>query len=68
MDNSKNELLFSEGAGEILFSILKKYKLEETDDEVFQKLEKEQPLFGEIITTATRNNNASIKYKRYFAC
>jgi hypothetical protein len=54
-NNTEKQLIFSENADQILSDILKKYKLDETDDEVFKKLESDQPLFGEIVTDVTRN-------------
>jgi len=54
-NNIKKELVFSEPAGQVLSDILKKYKLEEPADEVFKKIEIDQPMFAEIITDATRN-------------
>ncbi len=43
------KLLFEENIGQVLFEIIKKYKLEESTDEVFKKIETDQPFPEEII-------------------
>ena len=48
--NQQKELFFSENIIQVLFDILKKYKLLETEEEFLKKLEKNQPFSGEIIT------------------
>lgn len=53
--NQKEKLIFQENMGEILSNILQGYKLDETDDEVFKKMEDDKPLFGEIIMDAIRD-------------
>ncbi len=54
-DNQNQEIIFSENIGQILTNVLKKYKLEETDDEVFKKLETDQLFLGEIVMNITRS-------------
>jgi len=53
--NTARETFFSDDAEQMFFSILKKYNLDETDDQVFSKLEVNQPFFGEIVMNITRN-------------
>jgi len=49
LNNQEKKLIFPENVVQIMSDILKEYQLEETDDEISQKLENDQPFSGEII-------------------
>ncbi len=48
-ENQNQVVVFSEDTAPVILEILRKYDLEETDDETFEKLEKDIPLRGEAI-------------------
>lgn len=51
--NQNQVVVFSEDTAPVISEILRKYDLEETDDETFEKLEKGIPLRGEVILNIT---------------
>ena len=48
-NNQQQELTYAEGIGGVLSDILKKYQLDETEEQGIKKLEADQPFFGEIV-------------------
>lgn len=52
---NKEQIVFSIDTAPVVFEILQKYNLKESDDQVLEKLEKGQPLQPEIILLAVEN-------------
>ncbi len=54
INNQNTKIVFSEDIDQILIEILQKYKLEESDDKTFEKLNKDERFNGEILMDAVK--------------